>query len=600
MVRRTRRKPRRSTKTFWVMVLIIFGAFAVVWWVWPGLYNASPHFDSLLLQKNQERLRLLNGETLPLHPQDKVRILKVSTNITFNLGVRLYSNRFDANALLYDERALSSFLPKEGLDGEQRIRIHVMHENRDLGFIDLLVRRFVEDWLEKAERMIEPARRVEVLEEALKSVPEDRRVRARLLQEYMTLQKWKEASQLLENMAKEDPTPRTLQDLVEVYRAMGYKEGILSSLKRLVGMQPGDLKARLEYASTLEQEKKTGEAILEYAELLRRTEGPAQLPYLKALGFLYSQVGENYKAIQQFKKALEWDKDDPNLYYNLSSLYEKEGLTEDSDRYLAEAIRLKPGDQEARLRLGEHLLSRGRLEDAERYVTEVLQKSPKSMPALLLMVQIYDKQQKLGKLKEIYQKIYALDPGNEVALYNLGVLEYESGNLAAAVPHLEKYVETHPAEAPVQTLLLDAYRKLNKHELAFKKAQALVALNPKDESLHYFIFEYLNSRGDYEGTIEAMKSALRSLPDNQDFRKYLILAYLRTGKEAMALEQMEELAQGRPKDTALLLQLARLQEKLGKNADAMKTYGKVLAASPGHEEAGEAYLRLRMKGLPLE
>ncbi len=84
---------------------------------------------------------------------------------------------------------------------------------------------------------------------------------------------------------------------------------------------------------------------------------------------------------------------------------------------------------------------------------------------------------------------------------------------------------------------------------------------------------------------------------NLDLREYLILAYLKTGKEDLAVKEMNHVLKIRPKDITLLLQLAKLHEKQGRDKEALKVYGKILDISPGHSEAEKAYLRLRFKVL---
>ena len=97
-----------------------------------------------------------------------------------------------------------------------------------------------------------------------------------------------------------------------------------------------------------------------------------------------------------------------------------------------------------------------------------------------------------------------------------------------------------------------------------------------------------------------MRKALKSYPENLDFREYLILAYLKTGKEDLAVKEMNQILKIKPNDTTLLLQLAKLHEKQGRYKEAMQTYGKILDISPGHPEAEKAYLRLRLKALDVE
>ncbi|MBP1742757.1 MAG: hypothetical protein H6Q48_5050 [Deltaproteobacteria bacterium] len=159
MERRKSKRPRRNRTAFAVALLLVVGAFCFVWWIWPGLYNASPQFNFILLEKNGDRLRLLKGDTLQFHPQDQVKILAVSTNITFNVGVRLSAVGMDVEALTYDKIQLASLFPKETLLQKHSVRVWVKEKNRELGHVDLVIEPYVEDWLDKAERTIDPEKR---------------------------------------------------------------------------------------------------------------------------------------------------------------------------------------------------------------------------------------------------------------------------------------------------------------------------------------------------------------------------------------------------------------------------------------------------------
>jgi tetratricopeptide (TPR) repeat protein len=131
--------------------------------------------------------------------------------------------------------------------------------------------------------------------------------------------------------------------------------------------------------------------------------------------------------------------------------------------------------------------------------------------------------------------------------------------------------------------------------MAFKEAQILVKLSPKKINLYHFMFDYLKSQDDYEEIIRVMEKGIRVNPKQTDLREYLLLAYLKTGKERLAVKQMGELLKTRPKDIDLLLHMARLLEKHENYAGALEAYKKIIDISSDHEEAEEAYLRLRLK-----
>jgi len=176
--KRKSRRPRRNRTAFAVTLLLVMGAFCFVWWIWPGLYNVSPQFNFLTLEKNRERLKLLKGETLRLHPQDQVKILTVSTNITLNVGVRLVAGEMDVEALTYDKVQLATLFPKETLLQKHNVRVMVKEKNRDLGYVDLVIEPYVEDWLDQVERTIDPERRIAILEEARHMAPQDNKIRS--------------------------------------------------------------------------------------------------------------------------------------------------------------------------------------------------------------------------------------------------------------------------------------------------------------------------------------------------------------------------------------------------------------------------------------
>jgi len=599
-VNKVGKKARTNRTAFWVITFLIVGAFIAGWWLWTCLYNVSPRFNFLSITKDEKPLKLFNGEILPLHPQNRIRILDVSTNVCFNRGVRLSASHFDVNALRYEEMRFATLLPDEDIFNRYTFRVEIKHGNRSIGHVDILVEPHVEDWLDKAHRTIDRERKVAILERALKAVPEDRRIRDRLVQEYRSLKRWNEVALMLEGIAKENPDEKVLYDLLEVYKAMSKTDGIINVLKSLVEKDPNNMDVRLRLASVLEKSGRLKEAIKEYGEVLKGVAKEDGLYLYKVLGYLYTQTGQTDKAIDSYLSAVELDKKDQNLYYNLFYLYEKTGQKDQANIYLDKAVSLKSGDVESRLTLSERLMEKGKLNEAEKHITEVLKKSPNSMKALLLMVNIMERKGDKEQLKRFYQKILQIEPQNKTVIYNLGVLEYETGDLEKALPYFQKFVESHPKDAEVHNFLFDIYRRQKKDQHAYKEASILLGLKPEEINYFRYVFEFLNKQVNYTKMIEIMKNGVKFHPKNIEMREYLILAYLKTGKEDLAIGEIHEILKIKPKDITLLLQLARLSEKQEKFKEALEAYKKIIDISPGHEEAEEAYLRLRLKVLPKE
>ncbi len=591
------KKRSRSPRPAFVIVLLVIIIPTSGWWLWRGLYPPAPRLNSILLSINHEPRRILPGETVLLHSSDKVSILEISTNIFLNLNVRLASEGFDVNALRHEDISLSSLLPGQNIFDHYTFRVLIKYRNNDLGHNDWDIQTYAEDWLEKANRTINKKQRIALLENGLRVLPEDSRIWRRLLDEYKSQKLWKRAASMLEKTAEQDPNQEILSELLEIYAAMSSKKKVISILNKLLELDPKDLNLRLQLAEILEESKKYKPAIKEYEELVKRVDKNEKLSIYKRLGYLYTKTWHYHKAIQHYLKAAKLDKKDANLFYNLSYLYDKIKEKEKSHSYLEKAAGLNTKDVESRLVLAQRLIKTGDLKKAGKYISEVLKKEPSSLEALLLKARIAEKQGKKKELKKIYKKVHSLDPKNETVLYNLGALNYESGDLKSSLAYFKKYIKKKPKDTAAHEIVFDIYKKQKNEKMAFEKAQLIVKLNPKKVEPYHFIFSYLNKRKEYKKIIPILEQGVKSNPKQTDLREKLLFAYLKTGKEDLAVKQMDELLKIRPNDVVLLLQMARLLEKQENFTRALKTYKKVISKSPDNEEAEAAYLRLRLKGV---
>ena len=406
-----------------------------------------------------------------------------------------------------------------------------------------------------------------------------------------------DVSGVIEDMIDKTPDQDSLLELYDLYQNLGQREGIIQTLKRLISLDPSNHDYRVRLAEAYEEAGKLNEAIKTYENVLSLLGGAEKLPALKMLGFLYAKAGQTEKAISTFLSAAEFDQHDSNLYYNLSALYEKIGQSRKANEYLQKALALKKGDLDNRLVLAERLIKLGDLAKANTYLDEILATKNDSLEALLLKAELLEKLKNKKGLKTIYSRILALTPENETVIFNLGLLEYETGQLDQSLKLFHRFLKKHPDDKQIHTLIFDIYQQQKKHSLAFQEAITLVRLTPKQMGLYAYIFDYLNSRGDYKQIKEIMTLGLEKNPGNIELRQYLILANLKTGDQDRAISEIREILKIQPNNVKLLLQLARLYENESRFEEALSIYSKIINLSPGHKEAEEAYLRLRLKTL---
>ena len=661
-----RKKRARRRLLFWLFTFLILMVSAFGWWLWQQNKSQRPRLNYLMISVNGEPRKLLSGETLSLRPRDQLKITDISTSIPFNMDIRLVCKGLDVNALQYDAITLSELLPHKDLFQRYTFPIEVKYLNLDIGHITWIIQPYAEDWLEKANRIIDDQMRLSILERGNRLLPRDDRIHDRLLDEYMAQEKWKKAIPMLNKKAAKNHDIETLNDLLICYEALKEQDGIVQVLGKILKNRPDDFKARVQLAEVLESMEEWGEAAAQYEFMLEHGPSDERLPLFKNLGYLYTKTGQLEKAVSAYLAAANLDQKDPNLHYNLSALYEQLGRQKEADFYLDNAVTLNADDFEGRLKLSERLVNKGELEKAQKYLSQILEKKPDSKQGLALMAHILERQGNDGGLRQVYGKILKLDPQNEAVAYNLGVLEYEGGNLKAALPYFAGYVKNHPKDVTVQEILFDIYKRENNTTAAYGQALILLDLKPDETDTYDFIFEYLKNRAeydqlipiletgakknpdqtllseylalaylkagkvalgtreiekllekkspqavpllyelfeilaaqkDYQAIISIMKKGVKIDPKNIILREYLIFAYLKTGKETLAIAEMEKVLVETPGDMALWLQLGRLSEKENKIPKAIKAYRRVLDLSPEHPEASEAYLRLRLEGV---
>ena len=506
-------------------------------WIWNSIFVETHRFDFLTFSINGEIKRVLNGETIRLHPRDRVRIIGISTNVPFNLYIRLFAKDLDITALRYDEKMLLSLLPERDVFNRYKFHVKVKFKNQDLGYVDLIVRPVFENWIKRLNSIKDLDRRKNFLNKGLALFPDHR--------------------------------------------------------KELI-------KLKLDLAQAFEEKEEIDKAIKVYLELLEYSDDMDRktlLSVYETLGYLYSELKRYKDSIRYYEIAIDMGDRNPEIYYNLNDLYNTIGDKNRASYYLAKLLELKPKDVETRIELAKTLLEKGDMDRADRYVSEALAINPDSLDALLIKAKILDKRGDKKALIDVYKKILQLDPDNRTILYNLAVLEYESNDIDKALADITKYLKHNPRDKDAHELLFQIYRAKKMDDMAYKEAKVLISINPRLTYPYYFIFSYLWPKGRCNKIIPLLNKGIRYNPKDVTLRKYIILCYLYKGKDALAMKHIRYILKIRPNDIVTLLQLAKLMEKRGDYSEALSIYKRIIKISPDNEEAQNGYLRLRLEGI---
>ena len=156
------------------------------------------------------------------------------------------------------------------------------------------------------------------------------------------------------------------------------------------------------------------------------------------------------------------------------------------------------------------------------------------------------------------------------------------GNLAGAIPFLQKAVGENPGNAEYQHLLGRALWTTGNREGALQSYGQASRLDPVAYRAEYA--QALETAGRVDEAITELEAARVTQPGTAIVDETLGRIYYNRGDFAKALPLLEAVA-GRTRDPVVLQQLAYAAEKSGDRERAISTYRDVLNAQPGADVA---------------
>src|SRR5712664_1490287 len=271
------------------------------------------------------------------------------------------------------------------------------------------------------------------------------------------------------------------------------------------------------------------------------------------LGKLQTTLGKNELALQEFQKALDINPRDAGALMGLAGVYERMGRIPDAEANYQRAIALRPDYWEGYSALGAFYARQKRVQDSlfeYRRVIELTPDSPEAYSDLGVAYTELGDPSSNSAAEAAFQKSIQLAP-NYQAYANLGWLYMEQKryseaaaaarkavelndkdwrvwsnlqlaytwlkddeNMRAAraktLSLLEEYASLNSQEAPVQSMLSMLYAEDKLREKAITRANAALALAPKDPWILADIAETYDDLGDRKRAIQYARDSLKN------------------------------------------------------------------------------------------
>jgi serine/threonine-protein kinase len=264
-------------------------------------------------------------------------------------------------------------------------------------------------------------------------------------------------------------------------------------------------------------------------------------------------MGKSDLALQEFKRALDINPRDAGALMGMASAYERMGRIHEAEADYKRAIALRPDYWEGYLALGEFHGRQRHVQDSIAQYRRVIELTPDNSEAYsdlgVEYMELKDSQS-YAAAEAALQKSIQLAP-NYQAYANLGLLHIEQkryteaaaamrkavelndkdwrvwsglqlaytwlkddekmrGARAKTLSLLEQYASLNSQEAPVQSMLSMLYAEDKLREKAIARANAALALAPKDPWILADIAETYDDLGDRKRAVEYAQDSLKN------------------------------------------------------------------------------------------
>src|ERR1700691_3789428 len=470
---------------------------------------------------------------------------------------------------------------------------------------------------------------IEAYKKALELAPASPVIRERLAEIYAKSQRLREAVEQAQETLKSDPDNvdahrllariyvRELGDLSAGEVQKETLEKAIAQFQEILKIQPDDVYSGLWLARLYRFENKHSEAETVLRGLLARdaANGPAleQLSQLlmdegrsqeavkllsdaagessspevyDLLGDAYSQAKDYAKAEDAYRKAVEEDPDDPGHLHGLAQALMAEDKYAEALEQFKRLTGIEPSTSENYLRIAQLYRRLGKFDQAEASLLRAKQLAPGSLEVLYNEALLYEYQGRYDDAVKVLSDAIAGMKGQSSSARNSGGAA--AGNSADAAASGEA---SRNALAILYEQLGHAYREEENYSAAIQTYQDMSKLGADAEKRAQMLLidTYRESR-DLDRAIALTKKDQEAAPNDPSLTVTLAMLYGEKSDADAATKLLDGLLRGNDSDQEIYLNLAQVQERGKKYAEAEQSAQKAEQMARGNDDKETAWL----------
>jgi superkiller protein 3 len=307
---------------------------------------------------------------------------------------------------------------------------------------------------------------------------------------------------------------------------------------------------------------------------------------LTYLGMISDDKGDYDKAVEYYTRAQSYDKNNPDIYKNLSLAYRHKKDFEKALESARKSSSLSPDDSGSKKLMGDIYYEKGMYDEAISQYRGVLEKTPENPAVLYNMGSALMAKGDEFAAMEYFKKAAAADRIGEVAhraYSRLGAIYIERKNYEEALKYLKEAVSIRPNDAINRYNLGVAYLKLGKRDEAREELSRAELLGEKNAALMEKIGEQYLDLKSYDKSLDVYTKIRKGNERNVKILSQIAKIYFDKGELDRAYDAYRQITSIEPAtENARIayLNMGNIMDDANRYDEAIEAYEKALSISP--------------------
>lgn len=301
-------------------------------------------------------------------------------------------------------------------------------------------------------------------------------------------------------------------------------------------------------------------------------------PFLNGrMAMLLKRLKQYNEASLYAKKCVELDTDNVQYRILLADIYSLLGQDALAAEQYAESMKLDPKNERIRLLIVTLLVKEKKFDAALSQLDDLISKFPDLAIAHYYRGKICMELKNFDAAEISLLKTLEIDSGQELAMFDLATLYQMTGRNLEASQTYENLIEYQPDNTALRIKLINLYSDLGLHKKVENQIEEIKrSSDPGDEKRQLLGLIYLK-QGRLAESIDEMETIVTRYPEGDKPRYYLAIAYQENKEYKKALEHFRMINPNSSYFYDAVVHIAYLLDKQNKSDDAVTVLEKALS-----------------------